>query len=260
MAHRMPVIDDDAGQDRDHREHAGGQREQQAEAEKADQDQGQVVALEQSGDARAFVGGRRRSRRSRRCRSRRRRCGDRHCLRSRRTGCARCSGQLEFRVLIEGRVADAAVPAALRNGLQRDGAGGLHRQEDLHFLAVGLDLAEEVVFLHLSGRQLGRPQRAAFQHELELVAVHVIAVDDLPARLDGGGIDRLRREAEGLLGGEGFFGTREPRQGAQQQERQADQHEADFPSAVSGRVSAISHARYSGRPCAIGTATISGSS
>jgi hypothetical protein len=57
VAHGMTVIDDDAGQDGDHREHAGREGQQQAEAEEADQHQRQVVALEQTGDARAFVAG-----------------------------------------------------------------------------------------------------------------------------------------------------------------------------------------------------------
>jgi hypothetical protein len=51
MAHRVAVVDDDAGEDGNHREDAGRQRQQQAEAEEAGQHQRQVVTFEQAGDA-----------------------------------------------------------------------------------------------------------------------------------------------------------------------------------------------------------------
>ena len=55
MAHGVAVIDDDPGQDRDHRKHAGRQRQEQTEAEEAEQHQRQAVALEQAGDARTLI-------------------------------------------------------------------------------------------------------------------------------------------------------------------------------------------------------------
>ncbi len=51
MANRVTMIDDDPGKDRDHREHAGCQRQQQAEAEEADQYLRQVGVLQQIGNA-----------------------------------------------------------------------------------------------------------------------------------------------------------------------------------------------------------------
>jgi hypothetical protein len=106
-----------------------------------------------------------------------------------RAGGAR-HGQLG--ILVDRRIADATVPATLGDRLQRHGAGCIHRQQDLHFLAIDLDIAEVLVFLHLARRQLRRAKGAAVQRELELVAVHVVLVGNLPACLDGFRVDDAR--------------------------------------------------------------------
>jgi hypothetical protein len=235
----MAMIDDDAGKDRNHGEDAGCERKQQTKTEKAHQYQRQVVTLEQAGDARAFIGrgGGALFRESRRWRDGAWR--DPRCR-----GPAGC-GQIQLRFLVDRRIADATVPAALRHRLQRNRPGGFDRQQDLHVLAVRLDPAEILVFLHLARRQLRRTQRAALQHELELVAVHVVTVGDLPARLDGFGVDRTGRETERFFGWQRFFGAGSARQRQQQQKEKADQHRVWSPSGCSARVSALASARVS---------------
>ena len=162
--------------------------------------------------------------------------------------------------MIDRGIADSAIPATLRNGLQRNRSGGFNRQQDLDFLAVGLDLAEILILLDLAGRQNRRAEISTLEDELELVAIHVVAIGDLPASFDGLGIEGAGREAERELGIQRLFGADHSGHGEEQEEKKADQHGAWFPSGYSARVSAATQLRYSGRPCAIGTAMISGSS
>ena len=54
MGDFVTAPDDDAGQDRDHREHARSQRQQQPCTEEEGNDQPETTALEQPGDLRAF--------------------------------------------------------------------------------------------------------------------------------------------------------------------------------------------------------------
>jgi len=123
-------------------------------------------------------------------------------------------------------VAQTGVGTALRGRLQGDRRGSgaaLYWQLDAYVVAIDLDPAEILVILHLACRPHWRSQRAADQFELELVAIHVIAVGDLPARLQGVGIHRARRELEGDFGVKEVFSMRErpPKQG--QGEQQPDQ-------------------------------------
>ena len=125
------VAGDDAGQDRDHREHAG--REGQAEADQEEGADDQPGAL--PGDHRRdlvllgqfLIGGRRSL--DRQSPGRGRGGGLRHSD----TGCAAGRGQVEREYLLLRRVADTPIGAALVFGCQRDlgGVGVAAHQRDI---------------------------------------------------------------------------------------------------------------------------------
>jgi len=107
-------------------------------------------------------------------------------------------------------VTEAGIRAALRHcfqGHRRDARGTLDRQCDPHILAVGFDRAEVIVVLHLAGRPLRRAQGGAVDLELELVAIHVVAVGDLPARFQRIGVQGTCRELERRFGVKKIFGV-----------------------------------------------------
>jgi len=105
-------------------------------------------------------------------------------------------------LLRQRRIAHADVRAALGGDLERQLLRiARDRDPDRDLLAVGLDGAEELVLLDLAFRELRRAERraAARDREAELVAVHVVAVGDLEPHLDGGRVERSRRQPERLL-------------------------------------------------------------
>jgi hypothetical protein len=106
--------------------------------------------------------------------------------------------------LLLRHVADPDVRATLRYRRQIDrrrrGAWG-QRQHDPHFVAIDLDITEELIPLFLSGGQLrftefcvGRRDRKA-----ELVAVHVIARGDLVTHFKRVGFQNAGCKSERLL-------------------------------------------------------------
>ena len=123
-------------------------------------------------------------------------------------------------------VAQAGIGTALRGRLEGDRSGSgaaLDRQLDAYVVAIDLDPAEILVIYSFARRQDGRPQLAAGQLELELVAIHVIAVDDLPARLQRVGIQGASGELEGDFGVKKVFCMRERPQKQREGEQQPDQ-------------------------------------
>ena len=129
-------------------------------------------------------------------------------------------------------------------------------------LAVGLDFAEELVFLLYARGEIRRAElhaRAAdpgLGLELEALPVQVVPVRDVELHLDGAVVDGAGGHAKGFLGFEqvGFIDSGVGKAGAQRYEegQQADEDH--------GRVSCATQPRYSGRPRSTGTAMISGSS
>ena len=120
--------------------------------------------------------------------------------------------QLDRDAFVLRRIAQSGIRTALRHGFQGDRRGvrsALDRQHDAHVLAIGLDRAEVLVLFHLAGRLLRRAQRRAIDFELELVAIHVIAIGDLPVRFQRIGVQRTGRELERDIGVKEFIGMRE---------------------------------------------------
>jgi hypothetical protein len=184
---RAPLADlaspagDDAGQDRDHRQHAGRKREQQAEQEEAAEDE-REVALEQALDVEIA----RKDRKPRHGIDPGRRLAHARALLDPR------GGELKRCARFHRHVAHAGVGASLRHHLEVEAALALDREADPHALAVHLRLAEEVVLMRKASRKLGRPQlhrRVTLGGELEALAVQVVAVGDGEGHLDARGVD-----------------------------------------------------------------------
>ncbi|KAG1546921.1 hypothetical protein G6F50_013587 [Rhizopus delemar] len=187
--------------------------------------------------------------------------GTRRGCRSLRT--AARQGDLHHALL--RRVADAGIGATLVAHFHADGAGrigGCAGQGGLQALAIGFNLAEEIVVVPVA---LGHLQRAGVERRVRLdagaVAIQVIARRDLELQLQlatfgGGGGQRERlvhRQQVLLIQREGR--QREPQQGAQ-----GGATRKQSLQSVSSRVCARIQSRYAGRPARVSTAMHSGSS
>ena len=105
-------------------------------------------------------------------------------------------------------VAQARVGAALRNGFQgNDGCAWrtLDRQRDAHVLAIGFNFAEIFVGFDLACRHRRCAQGGAAYLEFELVAIHVIAIGNLPACFQRIGVECPGRELECKFGVDKFL-------------------------------------------------------
>jgi hypothetical protein len=183
--------DDDTGEDRHHRQHAGCKREQQPETEEARNRQPEP-AFEYTRNARVIRSRARPGEHPGRSIAAHRACGQ------------RCQPQLGL--LLVGHIAHADIRAALRQRceLYRRHAhvSELKRQHDAEAATISLDLAEEFVAVLLACRKLrlAGPHVWGAEREAELVPVHVVAGRDLVAHLDrarvlqpGGEVERLVR-------------------------------------------------------------------
>ena len=198
MADRMPVIDDDSRQDRHHGQDTGGEAEQQAETEEAGQDQPVTPLAEQGGDPRSFV-----CHRGHSWHGRRRRC--------RAYGRHRTREKADGRLLRRRRIADPLIPAPLRDGLEHKsiGARGIEqRNADAHLVVIDVHLAEEIVFLGFAGWKcrVAQADRSRFGRKTKFFAVEIVAVGNLPTRLDRLGVDSPGGKPVSLLRLQGFCG------------------------------------------------------
>jgi len=129
-----------------------------------------------------------------------------------------------------GYIAHAQIGTALRSyeELQALGAGRLDRQAYAHFLAVGFLFAEELVLVDLPLRKLRRAQchRSGLGCETEALAVEVVAVGYGVTHLYRGGIERLRRKTERLVGLEQIVGVRRARRRQRAQEQENDERKS----------------------------------
>ncbi len=193
------LADDDAGQDGDHREYAGRQCQQEAEAEEAREDGGKAVALQVGGDRIGFGQGGR---------------GARNALGCRPPGVGRGArpGDEGQRLLDRG-VTDAVLGAALVADLHIDGVGTVRqrqRRAEAHRLAQDLDNAEFRVVLGLARRQAQVTDHASRRQGLdaEFVAVEVVAGRDVPVQRQPPVGGRFVREDKGLVGRQEFASRR----------------------------------------------------
>ena len=188
LAEILALAGDDPREDRDHRQHAGREGEQQPEAEETRQHDPGAAGFEQPGDLEvARLNG-----------EFRRRVGP--CA-GRRRGKRR---ELDRRLALHRDVAHADIGATLRGHRQIQLiAGAFHRHADRDLLAVGLDLAEELVLLLDPGRELRRAEpglRGRIRGEPEPFAVHVVALGDRETHFHGMRVQRARRHAERFFG------------------------------------------------------------
>ncbi len=210
----VTLTGDDAGEDGDHRQHAGGQRQ----AEASDEEKGEIGPepgiTEDAGDFAAFVdvdpGA--------------------SCCFCGRGGRGRRIGQRDGHRLRLRRVADAGIGATLRGDieLERERARGiaLDWQADGDAVVENLDLTEILVVLHLA---LGENRTAegdcfAFDGEAELVAVEVIALGDGEGDLDGLRVESARAGLKGDGRVEEFIGVGERNEQGKEQEQAAHDH------------------------------------
>jgi len=181
MRNLVTLTGDDAGEDRNHRENAGRQRQAEAGKKKEGEIDPETGIFQGRGDRAAAV------------------AAGSACRRWR----ARRIGQLDGQRLALRRIADTGIGAALGGQLelqrQRAGSGALDRQTDRHVLVIDLDLAEilVIVFLALGKVRGAERDRLALDDKPELVAIQVIALGNGVADLDGLRIKRLQRGLEG---------------------------------------------------------------
>jgi hypothetical protein len=166
---RCAFAGDDSGKDRDHRQHARREREQQPEHQETAEDQWRAV-LEKL----------------------------RHLEIGREDGYIAAASEGEAGSRLHGYVTNADVRATLRRHLQIERARGLRRDAHTHLLAVDLLLAEKLVFVRETRWKLGLAETRAGRLELHALPVQVVAVGDREAHLDRA-VERLRREAERFL-------------------------------------------------------------
>jgi len=246
------IAGDHAGEDRNHRQYAGRQREQQAEPDKDEYGQPQPAIGEGRGDF-PLLGAVRRIGSGRRCGSR--------------------LDRAQVDTLLDRRVADAdRVVAPLVRDFQARAGGrfALQRQADRALVVENLDLTEEWILFRVRRREprfaeLGTT--AIDQAELAAIAVEVIVLRDRPVQHDGrirlalGAQDkrlvrrqqiRLARVADAVS--ERFGDGGREREAGEQRDGREESGQED------GVVLPSIHWRNAGRPRVSGTATISGSS
>ena len=197
------LADDDRRDDRQHRQHAGREREQQAGEEEGADDRPERAAAQHRLDRTELAaGGRGRRGRRRRCQAGAAACSPALDVGERADDAlAAEAGQADARAALHRRIAQARIGAALAGGDQAElGRRAQHRQGDLQDVAVGLDLLlEGLVPLDLAGRDLRGAEGCAVGRELELLAIEVVAGSDVERDLDRLGIELPGRELERLF-------------------------------------------------------------
>ena len=141
--------------------------------------------------------------------------------------CNRSVDRREFERLGLRWITQPCVGAALRGGLERHRPFGCctQRQLDAQFAMVDLDLAEIGVLLDLARRETGlaQLQPVAFQLKAEALPIQVIAIGNLITQLDGLRISHARTGNKCLVGWQeiGSLTGWQHTQPAQQQAQQA---------------------------------------